>query len=158
MHAIVRYQPAHNLCCSSTHPSTNHVGQAAEQKTWPPSQIAASCCCDFEGRACESAAAVVLRSHQSTLGVKGMPRSFCVQCVHLSCTACRCSRDSWCALSTRPRVMCMMLLCLLEAPARHAVSHSADIKETSAAYFDYTHLHLLTCIDISLGMMHLGQA
>lgn len=46
-----------------------------------------------------------------------MPCSCCVQWLHLSCTTCLSSTVNCRGFSTRPSVMCIMLLCLLDAPA-----------------------------------------
>lgn len=83
-------------------------------------------------------------THQSTVGLNGMPCNLCVQWVHLSWTACRSSRVNWRALRTRPKVICMMLLCLLDAPTTQGtmiVNITFDV--------DFTQICDQYCVEVS---------
>ena len=59
----------------------------------------------------------VLWAHQRMSGLKAWPLSLLLQQLHRCCTTCLSVSVSCWGLRTRPKVMCMMLLCLLDAPA-----------------------------------------
>ena len=64
-------------------------------------------------------------AHQRMSGLKAWPFSLLLHLLHCCCTACLSGSVSWRGCSTLPRVICMMLLCLLDAPAQ--LQHSVII-------------------------------
>ena len=83
-------------------------------------------------------------SHHKKEGVNFCPRKRCVHCLQLVCIAMTSDRDKFRPSSTRPSVMCMMLLCFSAAPASRAPPEAAAAPDTTPMQVRWRHLQVLS--------------